>query len=406
MEILGLNRRNALGQGAMAKKPANSTSPMLLLSDKELLSRLCPETTLEAWTFTTQEIREALRGERLLCPSIDLSSACNLDCPYCYMESPESSCKKNPAEGLSFAQLGAIICQLADAGARTINIIGAGEPTIDPRFRDVVELIHTKGIRVLVATNGISLARDSSLVRFLTKAKASIVLKVNSRDQELQDRLVGRKGYAAQRDLALSRLLAAGFNIGKPSRLAFNTLLMKANYNEMLAIHKFCRTHNIVLIAGDYMPTGRTTHSEFHGEAALAAVQDGACLAVAELYSPLSAEERQSLREQMAVADSILGLSTTDNPAYVCGLPCIQTLGICIDNAGRIWHCPARNILVDGQLEPVPLSHTEMTTDFKVFWAKHPYCSSFRFLYNGGCPYKEVSLSGYKEKEANNAFYP
>lgn len=100
-------------------------------TDSELNQILCPPTTLEAWTFEGRYIREAIQGKRLLNPSIDLSNKCNLNCPYCYVEKVGSLKKERTKDELNFDDYKVIIKKLFEAGAKTINIIGAGEPTID-----------------------------------------------------------------------------------------------------------------------------------------------------------------------------------------------------------------------------------------------------------------------------------
>ena len=357
---------------------------MLEYSDLELEKILCPETTLEAWTFDGSDIREAISGTRLLNPSIDLSNTCNLNCPYCYVEKVGSLNKKKKENELKLSSYKSIIDKLAKAGAKTINIIGAGEPTIDPNFREISEYIKSLGIKVLVATNGIEISKSDFLIDFLCDIDASIVIKVNSFVSELQDSLVGQKGYSAHRDIALNKLIDFGFNKVKPTRLGINTLLMKSNLNQIFDIFKFCRENNITLICGNYMPTGRTESSIFQGEYLLENKSKK------DLFEPISSVEYKSLRQMVLDYDNENGFPTISPDAYISGLPCIQGLGIQIDNEGKIWHCPARHQIIDGQLTSKDICDLVEETDFKKLWADDPYLSSFRNNYNGLCPYKTI----------------
>jgi molybdenum cofactor biosynthesis enzyme MoaA len=362
-------------------------NPLLTLSDGELVGRLCPATTLEAWTFTAQEIREALQGERVLCPSIELSNACNLNCPYCYVEHAKSLKKEQYADQLTVAQIEDLVCRLADAGARTINIIGAGEPTVDPAFERIVRLIASLGIKALVATNGIKVATSPQVLAAIVETRASVVLKCNSRDANLQDFLVGSKGYAALRDKAFEALLSAGLNKTRPTRLAFNSLLMRANLGEILKLQKFCRRNNIALIAGDYMPTGRTSGGEFRGELVLEQ-QGGMCGAALEMFEPLECSQRHALASKMERLDERLGFPLLPVVAYASGIPCVQALGVCVDNRGRVWHCPARQRRVGSSYEPISVALLSGRTVFAELWSAEPYLQMVRHQFDGGCAYK------------------
>jgi len=355
---------------------------ILEYSDSELQLLLCPSTTLDAWTFHGEHIREAIEGKRVLNPSIDLSNICNLNCPYCYIEKAGSLSKKKNNNELSFEEYKIIIDKLIAAGAKTINIIGAGEPTIDKDFKKIVEYIKNLSIKVLIATNGIEIAKSESLLSFLNDIEASIVLKVNSFNSKLQDILVGRKGYSALRDKALEKLIFNGFNASKPTRLGINTLLMKANIDEIFGIFKYCRENNIAYIAGNYMPTGRTEASVFQGEYLLKDKDNK------ELFEPISVANYALIRQKIIKYDMDNNFPINSPDAYISGLPCIQGLGIQIDNTGNIWHCPTRQQIIDGKLISKEIENISSSIDFVNLWNSDNYLESFRTSYKGVCPYK------------------
>ena len=90
-----------------------TNNQMLKHTDLELQNVLCPETTLDAWTFHGLEIRETIKGSRLLNPSIDLSNGCNLNCPYCYVAKVGSLNKKKNKNELKLSDYKLIIDKLA-----------------------------------------------------------------------------------------------------------------------------------------------------------------------------------------------------------------------------------------------------------------------------------------------------
>jgi len=357
---------------------------LLRHTDAELESILCPSTSLDAWNFRGSDIREAIEGKRILNPSIDLSNACNLNCPYCYVEKVGSLGKRKNENELTLPDYLLIIDKLAEAGARTINIIGGGEPTVDPNFREIAQHIKSLGIKVLVATNGIEISKSDSLLHFLSDIEASVVLKVNSFDGALQDTLVGKTGYATARDIALKRLIENGFNKAHPTRLGINTLLLKSNIDKVFDIFTFCRENNITFISGNYMPTGRTEASIFQGDYLLKDKSEKI------LFEAVSTEQYKAVRRQILEYDTNHGYPVDSPDAYISGLPCIQGLGIQIDNEGKIWHCPARHQVIDGNLLSKEICSDAKSQNLSDLWKSETYLLSFRNNYDGQCPYKRI----------------
>jgi hypothetical protein len=158
---------------------------------------------------------------------------------------------------------------------------------------------------------------------------------------------------------------------------------MRANASDLLDIHRFARRLNLALIAGDYMPTGRTSGATFNGHAALSPL-----CASPEFYAPVTRTERQRIAEEIAARDARLGLRHPKHSAYVSGLPCVQALGILVDNSGTIWHCPARKQLAGAHLVDAPLGSLRDANPIAGVWRKHPYLKAIREAYDGGCPYK------------------
>ena len=89
---------------------------------------------MHGWDFDTETLRRAIRGEVMPNPSIDLGNPCNLNCPYCFVEEKFSPRKVRRSDELSIEETRAVIKDFHAAGACTVNIVGAGEPTIDPHF--------------------------------------------------------------------------------------------------------------------------------------------------------------------------------------------------------------------------------------------------------------------------------
>ena len=66
--------------------------------------------------------------------------------------------------------------------------------------------------------------------------------------------------YAKYRNIALDRLIAAGFNKPVPTRLGADILVLKSNYDEIMDIYEFCRDSNIHPLVVTFIPCGMTVN--------------------------------------------------------------------------------------------------------------------------------------------------
>lgn len=201
-----------------------------------------------------------LTGQRLLNPSIDLGRRCNLNCSYCFTR--ESIGRRRTRSGELTESEIFVLDDLVDAGARTVNIVGGGEPLLHPSLRLVVERLHNSGVTVVLFTNGTRLATDPDLVSFLFDHGVTVVLKYNSRQSVLQDAVAGRRGYTAKRDQALRLLIDTGFNRARSTRLGVDTLVFSGNLHELPDIHRWCRRENIYPLTSEFIPAGRTEFTD------------------------------------------------------------------------------------------------------------------------------------------------
>jgi len=211
---------------------------------------------MKGWNFTREDYEEA--GGKLLTAQIETSNICNLACEYCFRAEGDEAKKKLDGE-LTLAETLTVVDQVTALGAKTVNIIGAGEPLMDRHFFTIVDYVAERGAVPVVFTNGFLL--DKIEVRQgLYDIGASVVIKVNSFDESLQNCMVGRKNYAANRNVALQKLLESDFN--QPgedydTRLGIDCVVYQRNKHEILDIFRFCRRNNIMSLFKTFIPIGR-----------------------------------------------------------------------------------------------------------------------------------------------------
>ncbi|OQX08680.1 MAG: radical SAM protein [Desulfobulbaceae bacterium A2] len=186
--------------------------------------------------FTEQEIREAVAAGRLLSMEIEFSRICNFRCTYCYVAN-KSDCQGE----LSRKELKDAVLQAKALGARKIIILG-GEPSIYPHLVEMLRFLGQEGLEIEMFSNGTGI--DADLARVLAEERVRVVLKLNSRDEGLQDRLAGTKGAFRIIHQAYAYLQAAGY----PARekfLAMSTVICRQNIAELPAMWQWLRQAGI-----------------------------------------------------------------------------------------------------------------------------------------------------------------
>jgi len=216
-------------------------------------SRFTRPPILVGYTFEPAEAYRARDEERLLAIRLETNRSCNLRCRYCYAISGKSLRNE-----LSLNVLADVVRQAKDLGAQSIVVIGGGEPTLHPRFRPLIALIHRLDMVPMIFTN--AMKTTPALAGFLFDCNASVMTKLDSLTPATQDFLAGVSGAFDRMQQGIENLLAAGF--GKPSdphrlRLGASFVSCRANLNEVENIWRFCRQRNIFPNMEVLTPTGR-----------------------------------------------------------------------------------------------------------------------------------------------------
>ncbi len=122
-------------------------------------------------------------------PVVTITSACNLDCPICYVHN-----KNDDAYHMPVGEFDQILANLRrDHGAELdiVNLTG-GEPMMHPRLWDFLEHAQAAGIhRVTVCSNGLKLAKDEAVVARLAALGARVALSFDSFDDDADFALQG-----------------------------------------------------------------------------------------------------------------------------------------------------------------------------------------------------------------------
>jgi 7,8-dihydro-6-hydroxymethylpterin dimethyltransferase len=134
--------------------------------------------------------------QKVRLPVVTITSACNLDCPICYVHNKNDDAYHMPLEDFRL-----ILDHLrTDHGGELdiVNLTG-GEPTMHPHLFEMLEMARAAGIhRVTVCSNGIRLAKDEDYVARLAALGARIALSFDTFDPHADKLLQGAQMLATK----------------------------------------------------------------------------------------------------------------------------------------------------------------------------------------------------------------
>lgn len=236
---------------------------------------------IDGWVFSDVEIDKVHRNNGILMLDMELGVNCSLNCNYCFRKNDERD--KIGSKILSTQKILSVISEAKKMGAKSIHIVGKGEPTEHHDFFKVMKHISDLKMIPLVFTAAHIFGNDKlamfyhkmtgeQMAKRLHDLNASVIVKVNSRDGEIQDRIVGnpiiednygdKHGYTYYRDIGLERLIEADFNKHNPTRLGAATVILKDNFNEIFDNYVHFRKLNIYPIVNTFVPCGKTKTRE------------------------------------------------------------------------------------------------------------------------------------------------
>jgi len=210
---------------------------------------------LHNFEFTKQEIDDAVQNHRLLSMEIEFSSRCNLRCQYCYAAAEEKSFDGE----LTREEIRDIVLQAKALGARKIIILG-GEPMVYPHIMEMLRFIRGEEFQVEMFTNGYQISPDIS--RQLFDLGIFVVLKMNSRVENIQDALSGKKGAYKNIQEAFTNLKRAGYP-GEHGNLGVSSIICQQNIEDIPQMWEWLREQNITPYFEMITPKGRARTNEW-----------------------------------------------------------------------------------------------------------------------------------------------
>jgi MoaA/NifB/PqqE/SkfB family radical SAM enzyme len=198
---------------------------------------------LKGLNLTNERLKKAEQDNKMLLIDLETSNKCNLNCQYCFRD--VYGTKEALEKELPLTKRLELIKQAKELG---------GEPFADQDLWPMIEYANSLGMWVMIFTNGSLITKE--IAERLYKMNVSLIVKCNSLDEEKEDFMVGRKGYAKRRNEALQILMDIGFNKTSPTRLGRDLVVTTINKQEVYDSLRWCRKNNLFPLFRPLMPIG------------------------------------------------------------------------------------------------------------------------------------------------------
>ena len=161
--------------------------------------------------------------------SLELTTACNEQCPFCYLRTDPLSVPVSPVN-MDYSLFQKIVIEAAEAGVTAILLTG-GEPLLYPRLAECVELISSRGILAILSTSGAELTEE--LVIDLKKAGLSeACVSLNGSTEEIHN--LSRTNFSAAKH-------AIELFAGNRVRTCVNWVASRDNLEDFPNLFSLCR---------------------------------------------------------------------------------------------------------------------------------------------------------------------
>lgn len=162
--------------------------------------------------------------------SFEITNICNMNCAHCCNR---SSCVSHG--GLPINDIKDLIDDLYSIHTKSFYITG-GEPTLYPKFAEVIEYINSKGLQTIIATNGFNLEPYiDSIDRFVSK-EVGVFISLDGIDK-VHDDFRGKRGSFVKAIESIRLLSKRGI----PVRIS--TVLWKGNIKQIEELIYLAKTN-------------------------------------------------------------------------------------------------------------------------------------------------------------------
>ncbi len=221
-------------------------------------------------------------GKSLKSLWFEIPEYCHLYCDYCFASTNSDSnrnhlTKRTSSNYLDWEKYDELLREFAGLGGEFIGIPGKGEPFHPLNIeltKKILLLAKELKLKTTIFTTGetiffkptysgknelsLNVEPDYSLMKFLEDKDVVLLIKFNSENEEIQDKIVHTKNYTKLRARAIDLLVENGFNQGNMPKLGIVTSILKDNYNDILPLYeKYRLEKGFIFDCDTILPRGR-----------------------------------------------------------------------------------------------------------------------------------------------------
>jgi radical SAM protein with 4Fe4S-binding SPASM domain len=388
-----------------------------LLKSCDGLTELSESDALRAWE-AMGVIRKCQKGEACLAEGqikefpnklncvLDwtITDRCNFNCLHCFHAADNTTQKNEFTREEAFR----LLAEAEACGVSQVELTG-GEPTIYPYFRDVVQEIHDRGMRLgCVVTNGSMM--DEDLAAFIKKLHPDALIAISFDGIGVHDWLRQHKGSEESAKRAIRNCVDAGLkvvsnmNVNRKNKdVLFDSVKMLSDMGvDHLRIIKTTEVPRWALNAEDFSMTPEEYYD--YGIEFAKQYRDSGLTLPVRLWQVLALNGREKIYHivpvkashstfceyEMTCPDMLKKLSVQPNGEII---PCAPMAGILSSrniHLGNVKQGGLQKLLSEGPL------YDQVTYTVKDKQQANPKCSGCRyFTYcQGGCPAVGLLLNG------------
>lgn len=217
------------------------TGEIRLLSHdaEEALHRNASYEDARVYEITDFSVNEGFYLQTPVLVWLELTLACNLTCPHCYI-----SAGKRREKEMSLERLHGLLDEIADAGVWGIAFTG-GEPTMHPGFADLVNHSRERNLLVGIATNGMFLTED--LLHKLPRQ--GVIISISLDDLHIGGRNPDADFQIASRSILRCREMGFALNI--------MTNTNRRNIDKLVRLMDWAALNGVSVRSVPFSPLGR-----------------------------------------------------------------------------------------------------------------------------------------------------
>jgi len=174
-------------------------------------------------------------------PVLHLEAAfnCNLICTMCYQSDPvlQEKIKAAPVKSMQWDLFTKVIDEAAERGCNAVVFAGRGEPTLNPRFSDMIAYCHKKEILDIKFNTNVMTLDEKKVREWLSlDAFLTIVFSVDAGDKEVFEKIrIGSDFEKILNNIKMFNRIRHDEFPNSPVRTRVNMVLFSEDQNEQQA---------------------------------------------------------------------------------------------------------------------------------------------------------------------------